>query len=197
MTQTHVVLTDPSGEFWEGALVSAETAHMLRRRRAVTLPIEPTLLQRSALAGYYRRAWGSGWPLSETIPRMHCPMILYAVPPNVVQAGRLNFAVRLVPDTNAMEAARERGGAAFIGSIRLAPETGQPGTHAGGFSPSTQEDIVTAFDLSKLGPLDADGGWTVVGCAQLNVPSEGFFACALYGAAAGLRVAWAAVSQSG
>jgi hypothetical protein len=191
MTQTHVIIQDPAREYWEGGLVEGEVALVLRARGVITLPIEPALLQKSALAGYYRRSWGSGWPLSLSIPRMHCPMVLYAAPSDTPGQGRLNAVLRLVPDADAIRPVRK--GARLAGFLQLAAESGQPGSHSGGFQP----DVDTRIDVQALGPLDADDGWTVYAGGQLNVPADGFFSCALYGAAAGLRVAWCAISQSG
>jgi hypothetical protein len=191
MTQTHVVIFDPRDEYWEGALVNLETAHVLRSRRVVTLPVNPALINKSAVGGYYRRSWGSGWLLADSIPRMHCPIVLYASPSEVVGQGRLDFAARLVPDAPYVGRARE--GMKFAGAIRITAESGQPYSHSGGFSP----DHDTCYDIAKLPPIDEDGGWTIQGGAQLNVPGDGFFSAALYGAAAGLRVVWLAVSQSG
>ena len=188
---THVVIYDPRDEYWEGALIDAEVAQVLRARKAVTLPIEPQHLHRSAVGGYYRRAWGSGWQLASSIPRMHCPIILFAQPSSVPGSGRLNVAMRLVPDPELLVRLRE--GARLSGAIQVAAESGQPGAHSGGFAPAPD----TRVDVAQLGPIDEEDGWTVYAGGSLNVPVEGFFSCALYGAAAGLRVAWVAVSQSG
>lgn len=194
MTQTsHVVLEDPRGEFWEGALVSLEIALVLRSRGVATLPIASALLARSSVGGYFKRAWGSGWPLSSVLPQMHCPMILWAaVGTQNEPLRRINFAARLVPDPEVLAAVRR--GAKLAGAIRIAAESGQPGAFSGGLSP----DVDTAVDANDLtGKLDEFDGWTVYGGANLNVPSDGFFAAAIYGSIPGLRVAWAAVSQSG
>jgi len=187
----HVVIYDPKDEYWEGALIEPEVAHLIRARKAITLPIEPEHLHRSAVGGYYRRAWGSGWPLSASLPKMHCPIILFASPSYVPGSGRLNVAVRLVPDIEVLPFLLSGG--KLSGAIQIAAESGQPGAHSGGFAPA--ED--TRVDVAQLGPMDEEGGWTVYAGGHLNVPGEGFFSCALYGAAAGLRVAWCAVSQSG
>lgn len=188
---THVVIHDPTGEFWEGGLVEPEIAHVLRSRRVVTLPIEPTLLAKSAIGGYAKRSWGSGWELSASLPKMHCAMLLYAAPAVTPGLGRLNVAVRLVPDGTHLAAIRE--GSRLGGFLQIAAESGQPNAHSGGFAP----DLDTRIDIANLGELDAEGGWTAYAGGKLNVPADGFFSCALYGAVAGARVAWCAISQSG
>lgn len=191
MSQTHVVIEDPQDEYWEGALVDGARAHILKARGAVVLPIEPANLHKSAVGGYYRRAWGSGWPLAESLPAMHCPIVLYAAPAYVMGAGRLNAALRLVPAPELVGRVRE--GARLSGAIRLAAWSGQPSAHSAGFQPA--ED--TCLDVGTLGPMDDRDGWTHYMGGNLHVPADGFFSCALYGAAAGLRVVWIAVSQSG
>jgi hypothetical protein len=192
--QQHVVIWDPSGDYWEGALVDAvDVAPALRARRVATLPVGVELIARSALGGWSKRSWGSGWPLSTTAPRMCCPLALYVTRaiPGVPSACRLNYCARLVPESSEV-LEHVRAGGRIAGTIRLAADSGQPGAHAGGLGASDD----TAVDAAALPRPDEDGGWTVYGGARIDSPVDGIFACGLYGAAPGLRVAWAAVSQS-
>jgi hypothetical protein len=185
----HVVVHDPRNEFWEGGLVEAQTASVLRARRVVTLPIEPELVRRSAVGGYFRRSWGSGWPLGTPAPRMACPMVLFVAAGDELRS--LHWAARLLPDSAAL--ARQIGeGGRLAGTLRLSADTGQPGASSAGFSAGARSHV----DVATLGPLDEEGGWTVYGNGVIDAPRDGMFACSLYGAVAGLRVAWAAISQS-
>ena len=52
----HVVVWDPSGEYWEGGLVDDATAAVLRARDVATLPIDPGLVRGGAVRGYFRRS---------------------------------------------------------------------------------------------------------------------------------------------
>ena len=189
----HVVVWDPSGEYWEGGLVEAQTGRVLQTRGVATLPIEASLVRRSAVGGYFKRSWGSGWPLNAAVPRLVCPMLLHAVSGDGLQ--RLNWCARLVPvSDNAREVleARIEEGGTLVGTLRLAPNSGQPGALSGGFGSTAG----TAVRLDKIGKMDANGGWTVYGDASIATMVHGYFGCALYGSIAGIAVAWAAVSQS-
>ncbi len=189
MSTHHVVVHDPRNEYWEGGLVDAETASVLRARRVVTLPIEPELVRRSAIGGYFRRSWGSGWPVGTKIPKMHCPMVLFVAKGDGLH--NLHWAARLVPESAEVTRLIGEGGH-LTGSLQLTGDSGQPGTSSGGFLPGPGARV----DVSQIGQLDADEGWTVYGTGIMEAPVDEIFACALYGAATGLRVAWAAVSQS-
>jgi hypothetical protein len=185
----HVVVEDPSGEYWEGGLVESEVAAVLRSRGVCTLPIEPTLVRRSAVGGYFRRSWGAGWSVGTQTVQMHCPLVLFVARGDDNRS--LHWAARLVPESADVAGVTGRGGK-LTGILRLTGDSGQPGTRSGGFVPSER----SAFDCSTLGRPDERGGWTVYGDAQMLAPDDQMFGCGLYGSAPGLRVAWAAVSQS-
>ena len=194
MSTKHVVLWDPSDEYWEGALVDPQVATLLRARHVATLPIEQDLIGRTAIAGYFKRSWGSGWPLGSKVPTLACPLVLYVQRdpnPAVPSPRRLNFAARLVAENpEVLSHAREGGG--MSGMIRFAADSGQRGAHAGGVG-GDQDSLI---DVSKIGKPDELDGWTIYGGAKVNAPIDGFIGLALYSQAPGLRVAWAAVSQS-
>jgi hypothetical protein len=183
MGEMHVVCWDPHGEFWEGALVDRGMVGALRARGVATLPVEQELILRSAVGGYFRRSWGSGWPIGTPAPRFCCPMILHVAAGDALR--RLNWCARLVPVDGA------RG--PFRGALRLAAHSGQPAAFSGGFGSS--EDTCAAAERLASDP-DEHGGWTVGGGGSMNSSVDGMFGCALYGQIAGLAVAWAAVSQS-
>ena len=189
----HVVVWDPSGEYWEGGLVSEAEGRVLRARRVVTLPIEARLVRRGAVGGYFKRGWGAGWPIGSAVPKMACPMMLHVMAGDMLR--KLHWAARLVPESDeAMEAilARVEAGEHLVGALRLCPDSGQPGAFSGGFGSAAD----TSIDVQKLGKPDEEGGWTVGGTATLQVGVDGFFGCCLFGMMPGISVAWAAVSQS-
>jgi hypothetical protein len=191
----HIVVHDPEDQFWEGALIETEAAAGLRARGVVTLPIAPAIVTRSAVSGYFRRSWGSGWPLGGTVPKRICPMMLYVMrgvePASAVGLRTINWAARLVPENEQVKAQLE-GGMKLTGTVQLVADSGQPGASSGGFGATPE----TAVQMNKMGPMDLFDGWTIYGRGTINTPSDMLFSCALYGAVLGVKVSWAAVSQS-
>lgn len=185
----HIVVFDPRAEYWEGAFVDSENAAVLRARRVVTLPIEPELVRRSAVGGYFRRSWGSGWPVGTSTPRMACPMILFVAAGDGLRV--LNWVARLLPESQQVAEMIGQGGR-LVGTLRLTGDSGQPGTNVGGYSYGEK----AAVNAAELGPLDEDGGWTVYGDGRVDASHDGMFAVALYGSVPGVRVAWSAITQS-
>jgi len=190
--ESYVVIWDPSDEYWEGGIVDAELARgPLRGRGVATLPVERNLVGRSAVGGWFKKAWGSGWPLGTNSPRLTCPMMLWVARdsnPAVAYARRLYFAARLVPDAETLEAVRQ--GRPLSGMIRFSPDSAQPGTHSGGVGETT------SIDPKELKAPDEYGGWTVYGQARVSSPVDGMLGLGIYASAPGLLVAWSAVSQS-
>lgn len=178
--KTGIVVWDPEGEFWEGALIDHRgTWHKVAGRGGVVLPCVPDLFRRSGVGGYHKRSWGSGIPLDGTAPRQVSPMLVYAVP----ELRMVHWAARLVPGG----APRTR-----TGFLRLAPDGTQAVPNRMGLtSDPAAPDNVT---IDKLGPADARGGWNVGGHCLIAVPGPGHYPLSLYGVADGLRVAWSAVS---
>jgi len=192
----HIVVWDPEGDYWQGGIVDDDLAHTLRARGVALLPVEPNLMTRSsAAAGFFHRAWGAGWPLGGAVPQMCCPMLLQlsstVVESATAQApNRISWVARLVPDPGAVDSDGRLVQQA--GQIRLAADSGQPGAFGGGLSPTER----AAVSVRELGQIDQHGGWTVGGDALVSVALDAFIGLGLYGWAPGLRVAWAAVSQS-
>lgn len=186
MTTMHIVVHDPKNEYWEGALVNQEYATVLNARGVTLLPVEPKLLTASAFAGYFKRSWGAGWPLDSGTPKMNCPLALYAFK----DLRTINWCARVLPMTPA-DMKRAIDGQ-MPGGLRFTGDSGQLGGFSGGINNTNTSNI----EARRLGRPDEDGGWTLSGSALLQVQTEGIFTCALYGHAPGLRVAWAAVSQT-
>ena len=181
-----IVLDDPEGVFWEGGIITEERLRSIAggasagkgAREVATLPVEPVLFGANAIAGYFRRGWGGGYPLATDIPKVHCPMALF-----LSQRHRtVNWKARILPTK----------GAQIGGLLRLAQDSSQHHSLAGGLSASDN----TPVDLGTLGEPDSRGGWTIGGKAQIHAPSDGFAGFGLYGTGRGLRVLWAAITQT-
>lgn len=185
----HVVVHDPEGTFWEGALVEAGAVGALRARGVVMLPIDDRMpwLGKSAVAGYFRRSWGSGWPIGTAVPRMASPLLLYVVRGD--KPSSIHWCARVVLEREALE--QVRAGQKPLGLIQLAADTSQPAAMSGGFISGPGN--VQHGD--KLGEPDQEGGWTLHGSGLIAPPCDGFAGLGLWGHLQGCRVAWAAVSQ--
>lgn len=176
----HVVVWDPSDEYWEGAIV--EEAHLgaLEARGVATLPCVPELFPRVGFAGYARRSWGAGWPLDGEVPRATCPIAIFA-PGDPYR--RIHWKARLVGE-------KGRGI-----PLRLAAAE----AHGNVIRP-TLRDLPTASnaaDIANLGDADDAGGWTIGGQAEIVLPGPAMIALCLYGSAPGMRVAWLAATLTG
>jgi hypothetical protein len=189
MSNEKIIVWDPSGEYWQGGIVDVESAMALEARGVAMLPVQRDLLQGGALSGFYFRAWGAGWPLAGSTPRMCCPMALRASPFDSAKPDApavIYWMARLVPD--GVQDADWRP----LGTVRLASDSGQLGAFGVGLAVTPR----TAFDLSGLGKPDREGGWTISGDARFGVQTDMTLGLGLYCSGPGLRVAWAAVSQS-
>ncbi len=181
MTQK-IVVWDPAGEFWDGALVDEQRGKQLEVRGAVLLPVVMRLLGIGGIGGFQKRSWGSGWPLASPAPATYCPMTIYGAR----ELRALYWAARLVP-------ASPEGPHEYAGQLRLSADGSQPHSMPTGYSPTVG---AVASNLSQLGEPDEHGGWTLRGNGAMSPTSDGYYGFTLYGYGPGLRVAWAAVSQA-
>jgi hypothetical protein len=178
---SRIVVWDPEGEYWEGALVDETRARVLEARHVVTLPVDASLLKRGGVAGYHRRSWGAGWPLDHFTPRMACPLTMF-----VDQAHRtVDWVARLALDPGKPGAKPED----LMGQLRLVGDGAQGGADHASLTPNTP-----AVDVRTLAVADEWGGWTVGGRCTMHAPADRHYGFSLYGTAPGLRVLWAAVS---
>ena len=186
MSKSNLVVWDPAGQYWEGALVSESESPALIARNVVLLPVRPHLFARAAIAGYFRRAWGSGWPIGSERPTMHCPMVIYALK----EFRTIHWTARLVPESKGVPAmlAERR----MQGGLKYTSDSGQLVGLSGGFATSDSCYI----DPSQLGNIDEYGGWTKSGSASLQVTNDGLFTSAFFGSIPGVAIAWAAISQT-
>lgn len=175
MSAAYVVLHDPRGKWTAGAMVDPAMMRHLQGYGVLMLPVEPDLLDANALAGLYWRQWGAGWVLPETTPGRVCPMALHMVP----EAPLLHWCARLEVDKTVTAA--DRAG----GVLRLVGDSAQ------GFRVLTVQGPTVDF-----GSLDADQHvHHVAGTVRVS-PDRGLYGFALYGAARGVRVVAAAISQT-
>lgn len=178
-----VVIWDPAGEYWDGAIVDGARANQLRARGVSLLPLSPELVKLSGVGGYQKRSWGSGWPLGYVAPRMCCPLTLRLE----ASTREVHWMARLTAEEQ--DLARVREGRRFEGVLRFAPDPGQVGCLASG--PILKMEPV---NVQALGPPDEYGGWTVGSGGPATFGQAGHYGFGLYGMAPGLRVVWAAAS---
>lgn len=179
-----VVLEDPQQQFWEGALVGLAQARVLEARGVVVLPVDTELMRLSGVGGYHKRAWGAGWELPLNAPQTFCNLTLFCLR----EYTRLSWKAKVVVDAGSMEAVEERK---LRGFLRITPDGSQVSPYKMGLR---QEDVV---DFSSYGiPQMHDGAFIIGGTASTFVPTDAHYGLALYGMGLGLRVAWAAVSQT-
>ena len=179
-----IVIWDPHGDFWQGAIVSAEEVPQLEMRGVATLPVERELLKGGAISGFFFRAWGSGWPLEDSVPRMCCPMALRVVQfatdqvAHNITPSRLNWTARVVPSSP--DVLDDSGRSVAVGSIRLAADSGQggmTGTVAGGGSTLTIANNVGATHYFDFTGVTLTGSLTVTtGSGTAAVVSAAAFA---------------------
>lgn len=176
MVKMNAVLHDPLGNYWEGALVSPEMARELEGRGVATIPMLPELAGRNGAAGWVKRAWGAGWPLSN-VPRRISPLVLFVVP----GLGTLNWRARVTgPCAVSADA-----------FVRFTSDAQQALVSTSGFVTSPE-----AVQIAKLGPPDEDGGWTIGGVGKIVAPGEQYLGVSAYGMGPGLLLEWLAVSQT-
>jgi hypothetical protein len=188
----HVVVWDPLGEYWEGALVpEVEMARHLAKRGACLMPCVAAALRLAADAGFFKRAWGKGWALPTGGHQAVCPLSIYALH----DMHYLHWAARLVPTADVPQALDGKLDP-VRGMLRLVPD----GTQRGGFQASLEGAERDRVDLEQLGQPDEWGGWTVAGSARIHQPIDAKASVSLHGAAMGarpqLRVVWAALTQT-
>ncbi len=171
----HVVLWDPKGEYWEGAIVDGEQVGRLEDRGVVVLPCSPELFSTAAFAGFAKRSWGSGWPLDGAVPVAVCPLAIY-YPGEPYRA--LRWKARLVG----------KSGQGI--PLRIAAGEGRGNV----VRPVLQDIGKNCVEIGSLGKPDSNGGWTVGGESLFCASGPGFFSLALYGCAMGMRVAWVAAT---
>lgn len=172
-----VIVHDPSGREPEGDVLSGNAIGVAAARGVVLLPVELDELRRGGVSGWSKRAYGRGWEYNAIAAARGCPLVLHISP----QYPIIEWRARVQADP----------AGSLSGSLRLAPDTAQPGAGALGLAPETP-----AVQLQTLGPPDEAGGWCIGGRARASIPGDMFLALQLYGQVGGARVLWFAASQT-
>lgn len=184
MVPTHrVVLHDSRGRVRPGAVFDGAAAQQLVAQGVSTLPFDPDIATKNAVAGWMMGQYGTGWSFDPYRPTRGAPLVLYVV------RGRssIHYAVRVVPDPQ-----RDRN--PVVGQLRLNVDTMQSGVVTGGLVHAVRPP--TLDKLTERESHAPDGGWTMYGRCELTSGYEGYLGLSIYGNARNARVAWAAVSQT-
>lgn len=173
----YVVVWDPSGENWDGGVVTATQARVLEERGVELLPVIPSLFVHSGAAGFVKRSWGSGIPLDTPTPRFVAPLMMYLDP----EYRGVHWKARLVPSGPGRE-----------GMIRFAADNSQRSPLKAFYREENENALMTR----NLGELDEYGGWTIGGEGLASFGTEGHYGFSLYGSAPGLRAVWVAATTA-
>lgn len=182
-TPQHVVVWDPEGKFWEGALVDYQLAKSLHPSGVVTLPCVPDLFRLSGVGGYAKRSWGAGIPLDSMAPQLVAPLTIFCQP----EVRGMTWAARLVPDVRA-DGRSPKG--KLDGMVRFASDSAQRTPSRGAFVEIGERPVM----VRDFGEADEHGGWTIGGKGHLSLQGEGHYGFALYATAPGFRVVWLAAA---
>lgn len=183
----HVVVWDPKGEFWEGAIVEEAKSRELEQRGAATLPCVPEIFRLTGFAGYAKRAWGSGWPLDSRTPSHVCPLSIWTPSSDL---RTLHWKAFVAPTDSGADRIARGQEVAGEGIVRLITGETRESVMRPGLSSHHQAKDP---EISKLG-APRDGGWIIGGFSNFSVPGAGLYALGLYGFAPGLRVVWVAAT---
>jgi hypothetical protein len=187
-----IVVDDPRQKWGEGSLVDAGRRRQLASRGITLLPVCPEMFRSSGVGGYFRRSWGSGYPLPGTVPMYVCPVTLAM---DATRTQRLDVGVAQVMvqvHWAARIAPLEGAQAPHRGQIRLASDSSQQLARHAPAVPNKATVIV----FEALGEPDKRGGWTVHGSMLATPPMPGHYGFGLFGTGPGLAVRWIAASAT-
>lgn len=190
-----IVVEDMTGEFWEGSLVDENLKRKLTGRRMAMLPVMPSLFTASGVGGFHKRSWGSGWPLDAASPKFFSPLTIFCTR----DLNSMHWAAKLVLSPAGRARLEANADTALIGSLQLAPDSGQHNANRIGLAPKGDgsASFIAARSLKLADMNDDDSSFYVGGEMVVSVPTNGHYGVALYGHMPDVRVAWAAVSQVG
>lgn len=149
------------------------------------LPCVADLVNSGAFSGYFRREYGKGVAMPESLPSSVCRMAIQLSP----VPSELHWKARVAHILMAQDCEACGG---MTGRISIVGDTSQA---IMGVPLTTSAE--SSFNFSKLTEDECeDGGWVIGGVAKTSPQQAGVFGLALYGAALGFRVEWVAVTQS-
>lgn len=188
MSEYEVVVHDPTGTYWDGSLIQSTMKSMLATKGGVSLPIDAKTVTQGGASGWYKRAWGAGWPMDYPSSQLACRMLL-AVPQGECV---VNWAAMLVAGPPIEEMLKVPDKLALMGNgiLSLASDQ-QPSLQTATYTPTTQP--VGLKGLEK--DLRAGKGTCIVqGRGAVRAERSGVHGFAIYGTMPGMRVAWAALA---
>ncbi len=180
-----ITVYDPTGAMVEGSVVEpSQQLELAKLKGLVTLPVDPSLLPRNPVGGFFLRYWGQhGVPFIGQVPTYGCAMLVWATPEQSV----LHWSARIMRYAGEAERAANRR---MNGVLRMVAASEVPGSMNGGLRPEG------GVDLSQLGPADEQAGWSVGGTCGIQPTIDGYIAVKLAGACTGIEVHMSAVSVS-
>lgn len=183
-----IVVEDPTGEWWEGALVEESRCRQLESRGVVLLPVLPDLFKRSGVGGFHKRAWGAGHPLHPSRPSIAAPLMLFVSE----SFEHVHWAARLALDPAYLERVKAGEKGIFAsGFLRFVGDASQSNPTKCTLMPTKEADLSKLDDRTLV-----EDGFIIRGDSRVNFPGDGHYGFAFYGTALGLRVVWSAVSQA-
>lgn len=190
MNEYEVVVHDPSGKYWDGSLVLAASSGMLRSEGGITLPIDAKQVTQGGASGWYKRAWGAGWPLDYPTPQLACRMLL-SVPQG---ESTVHWAAMLLAGQAVQDMVAEPNKLSMLGNGTVSfTSDQQPSLLTATYSPNSQP--VSLKGLEK--ELRAGKGTCIVrGFGSVRAERAGVHGFAIFGSMPGMRVAWAAASSA-
>lgn len=190
MNEYEVVVHDPSGKYWDGSLVLTASSGMLRSEGGITLPIDAKQVTQGGASGWYKRAWGAGWPLDYPTPQLACRMLL-SVPQG---ESVVHWAAMLMAGPDVLKMIEEPNKLSMLGhgTVSLTSDQ-QQSLLTGTYAPGTQPVSLKALEKE----LKAGKGTCIVrGQGSFRAERAGVHGFAVFGSMPGMRVAWAAVSSA-
>lgn len=155
-------------------------------QRVYTMPVDPETVANGAISGFFRRDYGRGHALPDTLPTQVCRLAMYSQ----ARSFTMHWCARVAAAEVVRQEAKSGG---YSGVLRLVADTSQ-GLPAGTVGATND----TAVNFSTITDDTFDGeGWVIGGSARTTVRSDGVYGFALHGVGRGFRVVWAAISQVG
>jgi len=185
---SYIVVEDPQGTWWEGAIVDEGRQRQLEARGVVLLPCIPDLFRRSGVGGFHKRAWGAGFPIDPIKPAIVAPLVLYCTQ----HFNALHWAARVALDEAHLEKVKNGDKAVFDGAfIRFIGDSSQANPNKCTVAPNVIANMSELDDRTLV-----DDGFILRGSSIASFSSDGHYGFALYGTARGLRIVWAAATQA-